>query len=83
MRARGFSIDFMVELVRAGLAAATSERVVAGTNTIEVARLTDSQRQGGKCSTLNDPTHPQARGRQVARQINGAITITTYSKVAS
>jgi len=39
MWARGFSIDFMVDLVRAGLAAATSERVVARTNTIEVARL--------------------------------------------
>jgi hypothetical protein len=27
MRARGFSIDFMVDLVRAGLATATSERL--------------------------------------------------------
>ena len=47
MRARGFSFDFMVELVQAGLATATSERVVAGTNTIEVARLqiTDAGRR--------------------------------------
>jgi hypothetical protein len=39
MRTRGFSIDFMVDLVRAGLATATSERVVMGSTTIEVARL--------------------------------------------
>ena len=39
MRARGFSIDFMVDLVRAGLATATAEHVVMGSNTIEVARL--------------------------------------------
>ena len=39
MRARGFSIDFMVDLVRTGLATATSERVVMGSATIEVARL--------------------------------------------
>ena len=39
MRAHGFSIDFMVELIRAGLATATSEHVVTGPNTIEVARL--------------------------------------------
>ena len=39
MRARGFSIDFMVDLVRAGLATATAERVVMGSDTIEVARL--------------------------------------------
>jgi len=47
MRARGFSIDFMVELVQAGLATATPERVVAGSNTIEVARLriTDAGRK--------------------------------------
>jgi hypothetical protein len=39
MRAHGFSIDFVVELVRVGLATATSERVVTRPNTIEVARL--------------------------------------------
>jgi hypothetical protein len=30
MAAHGFTIDLMVELVRAGLATATAERVVAG-----------------------------------------------------
>jgi hypothetical protein len=35
----GFSIDFMLELVRTGLASATPERVVGGGETIEVARV--------------------------------------------
>jgi hypothetical protein len=39
MRAHGFTMDQMVELVRANLASATSERVRAGRKTIEVARL--------------------------------------------
>jgi hypothetical protein len=47
MRAHGFSIDFMVELVRSGLATATSEYVVSGPNKIEVARMriTDAGRK--------------------------------------
>jgi hypothetical protein len=39
MLAHGFSIELMVELVRADLATATHERVVAGGKTIEVARV--------------------------------------------
>jgi hypothetical protein len=39
MPAHGFSIDLMVELVRAALATATAERVVAGKREIEVARV--------------------------------------------
>jgi hypothetical protein len=39
MLAHGFSIDVMVELVRAALATATAERVVAGKREIEVARV--------------------------------------------
>ena len=39
MLAHGFKIDVLVELVRAGLATATSERVVAGGRTIKVARV--------------------------------------------
>jgi hypothetical protein len=40
MLAHGFSIEQqMVELVRAGLATATAERVVAGRKRIEVARV--------------------------------------------
>jgi hypothetical protein len=37
--AHGFTIPLMVELVRAGLATATAERVVAGKRKIEVARV--------------------------------------------
>jgi hypothetical protein len=39
MLAYGFTIGMMVEFVRAGLASATAERVVAGRRTIEVARV--------------------------------------------
>jgi hypothetical protein len=39
MLAHGFTIEQMVELVRAGLAAATDERAVAVAKRIEVARV--------------------------------------------
>jgi hypothetical protein len=39
MRAHGFDTEQMVELVCAGLARATAERVVAGTRKLEVATL--------------------------------------------
>jgi hypothetical protein len=39
MLAHGFSIDDIVELVRAGLATAKAERMVAGGMTIEVPRV--------------------------------------------
>jgi hypothetical protein len=39
MLAHGFTVPQMVELVRAGLATATAERVIAGRRTIEVARM--------------------------------------------
>jgi hypothetical protein len=47
MRAHGFTVPQMVELVRAGLATATPERMVAGSRKIEVARvrITDAGRQ--------------------------------------
>jgi hypothetical protein len=47
MRAHGFTVEQMVELVRAGLASATAERVVAGSRKIEVARvqITDAGRR--------------------------------------
>jgi hypothetical protein len=38
--AHGLTIDLLVELVRAGLATAKTERVVAGGRTIEIARVT-------------------------------------------
>jgi hypothetical protein len=47
MLAHGFTVAQMVELVRAGLATATAERVVAGRHTLEVAcvRITEAGRQ--------------------------------------
>jgi hypothetical protein len=47
MLAHGFTVDQMVELVRAGLATAQTERVVAGGRTFEVARvrITEAGRQ--------------------------------------
>ena len=38
MLAHGFTIEMVVELLRAGLASASAERVVAGRRTFEVAR---------------------------------------------
>jgi hypothetical protein len=43
LRAHGFEISDMVELVRVGLATATAERVVAGSLKFEVARLRISE----------------------------------------
>jgi hypothetical protein len=47
MLAHGFSIDMMVELVRAGLATARAERMVAGGRAMEVVRvrITEEGRQ--------------------------------------
>jgi hypothetical protein len=39
MRAHGFTVAQMVELMRDGLATATAERVVAGNKTIEIATV--------------------------------------------
>jgi hypothetical protein len=39
MLAHGFSVEQMVELVRAGLATAKAERVVAGGRSMEVVRV--------------------------------------------
>jgi hypothetical protein len=39
MLAHGFTIPLMVELVRAGLATATAERMVAGGKAMEIARV--------------------------------------------
>jgi hypothetical protein len=39
MLAHGFTVDTLVEMINAGLASASVERVVAGKHRIEVARL--------------------------------------------
>jgi hypothetical protein len=44
MLAHGFTVEMLVELVRAGLATAKAERVVAGGKTIAVARMADHRR---------------------------------------
>jgi hypothetical protein len=45
--AHGFTVEMLVDLIRAGLATAKAERVVAGGRTIEVAkvRITEAGRQ--------------------------------------
>jgi len=47
LRAHGFTVEILVELVQAGLATTKSERVVAGGRPINVARMriTDAGRQ--------------------------------------
>jgi hypothetical protein len=45
MIAHGFTVQMLVELVRAGLATATAERMFVGGKTIDIARV---QRQVGK-----------------------------------
>jgi hypothetical protein len=47
MIAHGFTVDMLVKLIRAGLATAGTERMVAGGRTIEVARvrITDAGRR--------------------------------------
>jgi hypothetical protein len=47
MLAHGFTVEQMVELVRAGLATATAERVVAGSRKMELAtvRITEAGRR--------------------------------------
>jgi hypothetical protein len=47
MVTHGFTVDMLVKLVRAGLATAGTERVVAGGRSIEVARvgITDAGRR--------------------------------------
>jgi hypothetical protein len=53
MLADGFTIPLMVELVRAALATATAERVVAGKRTIELARVRITE--AGRRTLANDP----------------------------
>jgi hypothetical protein len=45
MLAHGFTIAQMVELVRAGLATTSAERVVAGSKTIARVRITEAGRR--------------------------------------
>jgi hypothetical protein len=55
MFANGFTAELLVELVQAGVASAHAERVVAGSKTIEVARvkITEAGRQALAEMTLS------------------------------
>jgi hypothetical protein len=62
MIAHGFTIEQMVELVRARLMAATAERVVAGRRTIEVARV--RIKEAGRRALAGTTINLDASGRQ-------------------
>jgi hypothetical protein len=84
LRANGFAISAMVELIRAGLATATAERVVAGSCKIEVARvrITDAGRKvlaasafnlsSVKRFTLRLPTICQSDARSISEEMTDA-----------
>lgn len=55
MPAHGFTIEQMVELIRAGLATAQTERIVAGPRTLEVARVRITQVGGGRSPSRDPP----------------------------
>src|SRR4029450_429682 len=63
MLAHGFTIGQMVELVRAGLATATAERMVAGRQTIEGARvrITDAGRLRASMGACRSRTNADDR----------------------
>jgi hypothetical protein len=53
MLAHGFSIESMVELIRAGLATATTERMIAGRKEVPSCALS-----GAKASRTSSPAGP-------------------------
>jgi hypothetical protein len=60
--AHGFTVDMLVDLIRAGLATANTERMVAGGRSIEVTRvrITDA---GQRTHEDRTPTHGYAETR--------------------
>jgi hypothetical protein len=63
--AHGFTVDMLVDLIRAGLATANTERMVAGGGPIEVThvRITDA---GQRTHEDRTPTHGYAATREAA-----------------
>jgi hypothetical protein len=59
MLAHGISVE--LELVRAGLATAKAERVVAGGRTIEVARVRITEAGGGRCRRIAPTVETEGR----------------------
>jgi hypothetical protein len=49
MLAHGFTADMLADMIRAGLATAHAERMVAGGKSIEIARVKSPRRGGGRC----------------------------------
>jgi hypothetical protein len=62
MLAHGFTTDFLVELIRAGLATAKAEGVVAAGRTIEVTRVRITE-AGRRALAGTDPRQDRGRGR--------------------
>lgn len=67
MLAHVFSIEQLVDLVRAGLATATPQRVRAGGKAIEVAVLRITRRAGKHWRGRSDEVHPLPRYRMGLR----------------
>jgi hypothetical protein len=55
MLAHGFTVEQMVELIRAGLRHRTDGRIVAGPHTLEVARVRITQVGGGRSPSRDPP----------------------------
>jgi hypothetical protein len=74
MRAHGFSIDFMVDLVRPELATATSEYVMSGPNgQIKSKSRACGSTRGGGCSANNDSQEPESTFSSSAKAELAAI----------
>src|ERR1700747_1851253 len=67
MLAHGFSVEQMVDLVRAGLATAHAERVVAAGRTAVVARVRITEEGGGCSESLADAAAARCLGYNQAR----------------
>jgi hypothetical protein len=78
MRAHGFSIDMLVELVKVGLATTKRERMVAGGRQTDGARvrITEAGRQA--LAKMSDKNWSSSAPRLVAHPANGTTMITTW-----
>src|SRR5262245_13855810 len=67
MLAYGFKIELLIELINAGFATTSIERMVAGGRRIEVTRLRITGLAGGRWRSFDGPDSPNA----LARPANG------------
>jgi hypothetical protein len=70
--AHGFTVAQMVELVRAGLASVTPQRIRAGGKAMEVATLGSPRRGGGRSRNRNDDGEAYAISEGAFGQHNGS-----------